>query len=102
MAEQLIKAWSQISDALLFAVIGMVIGFGQSKAKKETDTGVIIGRSITVGGLAMAAGMILIWVPELPRVGQIGVAAALASLGTSGLERIILRWIDARSGRVEG
>ena len=48
------------------------------------------------GGLAMAAGVVLVWVPELSMVGQIGVAAGLASLGTSGLERAFQRVIEAR------
>ena len=43
------------------------------------------------GALGMAAGTVLAWWPELPWVAQAGLAAALASLGTSGLERVFAR-----------
>jgi hypothetical protein len=33
------------------------------------------------------------WVPDLTFAGQIGLAAALASLGTSALERLFQRWL---------
>lgn len=92
--------YSDVRDALLFAAIGIILGWAQSKAQREKDTGVVIGRSICVGGMAMAAGTVLIWVPQLPIVGQIGVAALLASLGTSGLERMLLRIIEAKTGGV--
>lgn len=46
----------------------------------------------------MAAGAVLVWVPDVPMLGQIGVAAALASLGTSGLERLFQRLIAGRAG----
>lgn len=90
--------YSDIREALLFAVIGLVLGWGQSKAQREKDTGVVVGRSICVAGMAMAAGTVLIWVPQLPIVGQIGVASLLASLGTSGLERMLMRIVDIKTG----
>ncbi len=43
------------------------------------------------------AGLVLVWVPDLPLIGQIGVAAALASLGTSGLERMFQRLLQGRA-----
>ena len=44
----------------------------------------------------MAAGAVLVWVPDLPLIGQVGVAAVLASLGTSGLERLFQRLLQGR------
>ena len=46
---------------------------------------------LLIGALGMAAGTVLAWWPELPWVAQAGLAAALASLGTSGLERVFAR-----------
>jgi len=46
----------------------------------------------------MAAGAVLVWVPDLPLLGQIGIAASLASLGASGLERLFQRAIAGRAG----
>lgn len=84
-------------SSCLFASVGVVIGFGQLLAGSERITvRLLVGRALTTGGLAMAAGVVLVWVPELSLVGQIGVAAGLASLGTSGLERAFLRVIKAR------
>jgi hypothetical protein len=47
----------------------------------------------------MAAGAVLAWFPDLPFVGQVGFAAALASLGSSGIERIIFRYLDSKRGQ---
>jgi len=90
--------YSDVRDALLFAVIGAILGYGQSKAEREKDNGVIVGRSICVAGLAMAAGVVLIWEPNLSIIGQIGVAAGLGSLGNAGLERLAQRIIKVKFG----
>ena len=83
-------------SSYLFASVVVVIGFGQLLAGSERITvRLLVGRALTTGGLAMAAGVVLVWVPELSLVGQIGVAAGLASLGTSGLERALHRFIIA-------
>lgn len=93
-----IRHWhDQFAGSLIFSIIGITIGLGQLMASNERITlRLLLGRSLSTGGLAMAAGIVLVWVPELPMVGQIGVAAGLASLGTSGLERAFQRVIEAR------
>lgn len=84
-------------SSFLFLLVGISIGIGQLLASNERITSrLLIGRALSTGGLAMAAGVVLVWVPELSMVGQIGVAAGLASLGTSGLERVFQRAIKAR------
>lgn len=98
MPEKLIAAasdgWDTVKAVLLFAAVGVFIGIGQLMASKETLTPqIIIGRAISTAGLAMASGVALIWVPELPMIGQIGLAAMLASLGTSGIERVLQRFL---------
>lgn len=103
MPEKLIIAateWShQLGSAILSALVGIAIGIGQLLASQELLTKrIIIGRALSTGGIAMAAGAVLVWVPDLPLIGLLGVAALLASLGTSGLERLFQRIIQGRSG----
>lgn len=99
MPEKVIGYLEQIGNALLFSLVGISIGLGQLLASGEALTArIIIGRALSTGGIAMAAGVVLVWVPDVPMLGQIGVAAALASLGTSGLERLFQRLIAGRAG----
>ena len=97
-AIEVIRHWQeQLASPILFALVGTIIGLGQLLTGNERLTvRLLIGRALSTGGLAMAAGVVLVWVPELSMVGQIGVAAGLASLGTSGLERAFQRVIEAR------
>ena len=93
---RLFALWESLGEslvtALLFAAVGVSIGVGKLMASGEPlSPRLVIGRAISTGGIAMAAGAVLVWVPGLSLLGQIGVAAALASLGTSGLERIFAR-----------
>lgn len=88
----------QIAQALLFSIIGISIGLGQLLSSPEKLTArLIIGRSLSTGGLSMAAGLALVLVPDLPLVAQLGAAAALASLGTSGLERLFQTFMQRKS-----
>lgn len=95
---ELIKQWhDQFASSFIFSIVGITIGLGQLMASNERITlRMLLGRSLSTGGLAMAAGIVLVWVPDLPMVGQVGVAAALASLGTSGLERVFQRAMEGR------
>jgi len=75
--------------------VGAMVGLGHLLASKEVlKTRIIIGRMLSSAGLGAAAAFILAFVPDLPLSAQFGLAAALASLGTSGLERLFQRWID--------
>ena len=99
MPEKVIGYLEQIGNALLFSLVGISIGLGQLLASGEVLTArIIVGRALSTGGIAMAAAAVLVWVPDVPMLGQIGVAAALASLGTSGLERLFQRLISGRAG----
>lgn len=87
----------QIIHATLFAVVGIIIGVGQLLASQEVLTPrIIVGRALSTGGLGMVAGLAVVWIPDVPLVAQIGLAAAIASLGTSGLERVFQRVIGGR------
>lgn len=98
VSEALRHLHDQIAASLIFSIVGISIGLGQLMASNERITSrLLLGRSLSTGGLAMAAGIVLVWVPELSMVGQIGVAAGLASLGTSGLERVFQRAMQGRN-----
>lgn len=99
MPEKIVGYLEQVANALLFALVGILVGLGQLLASEEALTmRLVIGRALSIGGLAMAAGVVLVWMPDAPMLGLYGVAAALASLGTSGLERLFQRLISGRSG----
>lgn len=76
------------------ALIGVVIGLGQLLASAEKLTiRIVIGRALSSVGLAVSAATILVWIPDLSIYAQCGLAALIASLGTSGLERMLQRVI---------
>lgn len=96
MPEKIVQAateWREaIMQALVFGLVGILTGIGQLLASKEVLTPrIIAGRCLSTAGLGMAAGAVLLAFPGVPPLAQIGVAAALASLGTSGLERLVQR-----------
>ena len=75
---------------LLMLVVGIIAGMGQLLASDEKlSTRLVIGRAISSGSLGLAAGMLLIWYPNINPLAMCGLAALLSSVGTSGLERII-------------
>jgi hypothetical protein len=87
-----------LTSALLFAV-GAGIGLAQLRGSGEPMSWrLAFARAATTGGLSVAAGAVLVWLPDTPLLGLIGLAAALASLGTSGMERLIVRYLDRRMG----
>lgn len=97
MPERFVAWYEQIAQAALFGLIGLTIGIGQLLASNEVLTWrIVIGRSLSTGGIAMAAGSVLAWIPDLPLVAGMGIAAALSSLGTSGLERLFQRAMQGR------
>jgi hypothetical protein len=97
--DKLLAMADAIATSLLFFAVGAMIGIAQLLGSAEAkSTRLILARAITVGGLATAAGAVLIWLPDTPLLGQIGLAAALASLGTSGIERLLERVISTRRG----
>ena len=106
MPEKDVGTWASTLDALLtsalFAAIGISIGVGRLLLSEAPLTArLLIGRAISTGGIAMAAGTVLVWIPSLPLLGQIGIAAGLASLGTAGLERLFTRAMGVRSTSTE-
>ena len=72
--------------------VGVAISIGQLLSSDEVLTlRKLLGRAIVGGGLALASACITIIFPGTPLYAQIGVAGALASLGTPGVERLLDR-----------
>jgi len=76
----------------LLALIGACIGIGKL-LQEDTPFSwrVAVGRSVVSGGLGASAGLILTAFPDASPVLMYGTAAALASLGTSGVESLLFR-----------
>lgn len=89
---ELVKVAEALPQAAAFVAVGVLIAIGQMLQSKEPITWqVAVGRCITTGGIAVVAGAALALFPGLPFVAQIGISAALASLGNSGLELLVQR-----------
>lgn len=83
----------EIPAAAGLVLIGAAIGLGQLLASTETiSTRLLVGRALVSGGLGLAAAAILTWLPDLGFYAQMGVGAALASVGTSGVERLVKKF----------
>ena len=81
------ESWAREIGGLVVA--GILIGIGQLLTSQEKLTWrIVLGRMISSGALGASAAGILAWLPDLSYNAQIGIACALASLGTSGLERL--------------
>lgn len=84
---------------MMLGAVGVVIGIGQLLASKEELTWrIVIGRALSSAGIGCSAAAVLVWLPEVPLIAQFGIAAALASLGTSGLERLVQRAFGGNNG----
>jgi hypothetical protein len=79
----------------ILGTAGLVAGIGTLLASEEKLTPrIIIGRAISSAALGIAAASVLAWLPNVPFMAQIGIACAVASLGTSGLERLFQRLLQ--------
>lgn len=72
---------------------GFLAGLGVLLASKEVLTmRIIVGRAISSTALGIGSTAVLAIVPHISETGQIGIACLVASLGTSGLERLLQKW----------
>jgi len=91
MKEQLVH------PVVLLAGAGLVAGLGQLLASTETLTARIVwGRALSSVALGVTAGTALTWLPDMPIEAQMGLACLTASLGTSGLERLLQKFLETR------
>lgn len=98
IAQMTANWWADLSTALLLSSVGVLIGIGQLLSSGERLTPrVVAGRALCSGGLGIAAGALLLLVPEMSLLAKMGVAALTANLGVSGLERLFQRVIERKA-----
>ena len=86
-----------IHPVALLAGVGVVAGIGQLLASTEKlTTRIVVGRALSSAALGASAGTALTWLPEMPIEAMIGLACVIASLGTSGLERLLQKFLETR------
>jgi uncharacterized membrane protein len=86
----------EIQGLVGLAAIGAAIGVGQLLASAEpVTTRVLIGRALISGGLGLASAAVLVFIPTVGFYAQMGIGAAIASLGTSMLERLVKKYTGA-------
>lgn len=86
------KVLDAIPHALAFVIVGVLTAVGQMLQSTSPITWrIAVGRSITTGGMGLVAGAALAVFPDLSFIAQLGIAAALASLGSSGIEIVLQR-----------
>lgn len=91
--------WSTFWQAITFSGIGAAIALGKVlQTRDPISLWEAIGRCITTGGIALAAGTALALIPGLPFIAMIGIAAALASLGNSVLENLLYHFLKVKRG----
>lgn len=91
MKEQLVH------PVALLAGAGIVAGLGQLLASSEKLTArIVIGRAMSSAALGVTAGTALTWIPNMPLEASMGLACLIASLGTSGLERLLQKFLETR------
>jgi hypothetical protein len=92
--------WSEAEQVLKHMgmwTVGAAIGVGQLLYGDDPLCWRrIVGRALVSGGLATAAGALLVFWADTPGLGMFGVAAALASLGASSIERKLDMWMQSR------
>lgn len=84
------------TEALLWLVwIGFLTGLGTLLASDEKlSIRLVVGRGIVSGMLATAAAIALVFIPDLPFVAMVGIAATIASMGTTLLEDLIRTYLN--------
>lgn len=79
---------------VVLAGAGLVAGLGQLLASDEVLTArIVIGRALSSLALGVTAGTALTWMPDMPLTAMVGLACLIASLGTSGLERLLQKFL---------
>jgi membrane protein implicated in regulation of membrane protease activity len=74
----------------VLATAGALLGLGKLLASKEQLTPrLMLGRAIVSGGLAVAAGAALAFIPNLSVLAVCGLAAVFAVLGEQYVEKLL-------------
>jgi len=71
-------------------LVAIVAGVGNLLASNEQlSWRIVVGRALSSGSLGMAAGAAYIVYPDIHPMALAGLSALVASVGTSGMERIL-------------
>lgn len=85
-----------LSFIAILAAIGAAIGLGKLLNSDEKITPrVVFGRALVNAGIGAAAGAASLLFPEASPLVLYGLAAGLASLGTSGVEMLLKKKLGA-------
>lgn len=83
---------SPLGFIAILAAIGAAIGLGKLLDSQERITPrLVVGRAIVTAGIGAAAGAATLLFPSADPVVLYGLAAGIASLGTSGVEMLLRR-----------
>lgn len=78
---------------IVIGAAGLLAGLGSLLASNEALTlRIVIGRAISSVSLGLTASIGLLWFPTMNLEIKVGIACFLASIGTSGLERLYQIW----------
>jgi len=78
----------------VLAVIGAAIGLGKlMNSDDPITTRIVLGRAMATAGIGAAAGAAALLFPSADSIVLYGLASGLASLGTSGLELVLKKWL---------
>lgn len=86
-----------VTKTAIFFLIGFLIGLGDALQQGKESVSQAVGGAIVMGGMAMAAGIIVIWIPNVPFIAQLGISGFLGSIGLSTIRRIVRRRLENSS-----
>jgi hypothetical protein len=91
---------NETNTLITMLFVGLITAVGQMLSSGEKVTWKhVVGRCITTSVLALAAGSILVWVPNVSPLALVGVSAMLSSLGTSALERMLQKQLEKKGAK---
>lgn len=77
----------------ILGTAGLIAGLGTLLASKERLTArIVVGRAISSFALGVTASVALLWFPDMMYETKVGISCLVASLGTSGLERLFQKF----------
>lgn len=73
----------------VLGLAGFIAGLGTLLASNERLTArIVIGRAVSSMALGVTASLSVLWYPDITLETKVAIACGIASLGTSGLERL--------------
>ena len=86
-----------VQTITMLAGAGLLTGIGNLLSSSEKLTGrIVTGRALSSASLGAASTTVLSWMPDISTSALIGLACCFASLGTSGLERLLQRILGGK------